>query len=310
MDNLYYDYQSIWHCQNSSGKLKVIKKILKSYLKGYKYQYDNAGNIFIGDFTKNRPCLVAHIDSVFNKKPKNIKLKKGILRSSNGLGADDKCGIITVLEILKINSSINAILTVDEEIGGIGANKIKNNQIKNVNYFIEVDRQGKNDLVDKIGERIANKEFIADIKGLMKKYKFKLSKGAYTDILDLSYTSRISSINLSAGYYNPHTKDEFVILSELQNTINFVMEVLKYTTCKQFKLPELTYTYDKDIDNLDLSYAINEAKDIKTLLDLGAFCNYKDIESLILKAYDVGLNDKKWLELEYYKNDLVNIDKF
>lgn len=298
MNNLYYDYVSLWHCKNSSGKLKRIKKVLKLYLKNYKYEYDNTGNIFIGDFTKNRPCLVAHIDSVFDKKPQHITLKKGILRSATGLGADDKCGIVTILEILKVNSNINAILTVDEEIGGIGASKIQYKQIKNVNYFIEVDRRGKHDLIDKISDVITNKEFIDDIWHLMKKYKFKLNEGVYTDIFDLSYTSRISSINLSAGYYNPHTKNEYVVLSELNNTIEFIKEILKSVECKQFKLPELIYNEN---DNIDFSHSINDTNDIKQLLDISLICDYEDMDSLIYKAYQIGLAERQWQEQEIYK---------
>ena len=104
MKNLYFQYKAIWHCKNPSGNLKQIKKILEPYLKGYKCQYDNIGNIFIGDFEQKNPCIVAHLDSVFNKKPKNIRLNKGILTSKTGIGADDKCGIITILEILKTNN--------------------------------------------------------------------------------------------------------------------------------------------------------------------------------------------------------------
>ena len=74
MNNLYFKYRTIWHCKNNSGKLKQIKKIVKTELKGLQYGEDKKGNIFIGDFSKNLPCLVAHLDSVFDKKPKVIRL--------------------------------------------------------------------------------------------------------------------------------------------------------------------------------------------------------------------------------------------
>lgn len=288
MNKLYSEYKAIWHVKNHSRHLKPIKKILKSYLKGYKYKYDNIGNIFIGDFTAKKPCLVAHLDSVFSESPKGIKLKRGKLTSKTGLGADDKAGIIAILEILKTNKNINAIFTIDEEIGGIGARGIKYEQIKNVQYFIEIDRQGKNDFINKIYcDAIANDDFIKDIKHLIKKYGFNFKDGAYTDILDLSETSNISAINLSSGYYNPHTSKEYVVLSELQNTINFVKAILK-TAQKTYVAPERKYV--DDFENINTDYALKDVYDIKGLIELSNYCDYKDFEMLLWKAYDLGIN--------------------
>jgi len=292
MKNLYLEYKTIWDCKNSSGKLKQIKKVIKKYLHGINYQYDNMGNIFIGDFEKNRPCLIAHLDSVFDKKPKNVRLKKGKIKSDTGLGGDDKCGIIAILEILKTNDDINAIFTVDEEIGGIGARGIKKSQIANVQYFIEIDRRDKNDLANTIyGEQIASYDFLDDIGDLIDKYGFELTDGAYSDVLDLSITSNISSINLSAGYYNPHTKDEYVILKELQNTINFVEEILK-TTTKKYILPEKLLI--NDWDDINIPLCLNDVYDLKGLIDVSYVCDYKDIEILLMKAYELGKKESQY----------------
>ena len=40
----------------------------------------------------------------------------------------------------------------------------------------------------------------------------------------------ISCLNLSCGYYNAHTDSEYTVLSELENCLNFVMEICETVT--------------------------------------------------------------------------------
>ena len=287
MNRLYTEYQSIWDANNPSRRLKLFKRIVKGYLKGYNIRHDNVGNIFIGNFDKTYPCLVAHLDSVFNTAPQNIKNWDGVIISDSGIGGDDKCGIIAILELLKKHDNINAILTVDEEVGGIGASNIKLKDIENVSYFIEIDRQGKSDIVTKIsGYRITANNFIDDISHLLKSYKFKATEGLYTDIYDLAIESSISSINLSCGYYNPHTKNEYVILKELQHTINFINEIL-LTTRKKYKIPlvENSYFTPKPCLYDDSLEYIN---DIDDLIETVKFYGDYTIEDIAKRAYEIG----------------------
>ena len=68
-------------------------------------------------------ALVAHMDTVFTHPAENMFYdeRKGVLWSPEGLGADDRAGVFSILKILQENLRPSVILTTDEEKGGIGA---------------------------------------------------------------------------------------------------------------------------------------------------------------------------------------------
>ena len=132
---LYNNYRAIWNCFNRSGATKTISNIIKGFLKDQQFYEDQAGNILVGNFLQEKPCLVAHIDSVHTKAPSKISLIGDKLSAENGIGGDDKCGIVAILEILKSGADVNAIFTIDEEIGAIGASNLKF-EAGNTNYEI------------------------------------------------------------------------------------------------------------------------------------------------------------------------------
>ena len=279
---LAFNYKDIWECYNSSLRLDAIREVIKPYIKEYPYKIDTWGNILIGDFEKSRPCLIAHLDSVHTKKPRKLRLRKGKLTAKNGIGGDDKCGIVAILELLKTNKNVNAIFTADEEIGGLGVKGLDNAILKNVLYFIEIDRQGKYDIVDVSGlNKIASKEMIDAIKPYMEKYQFETNDGIFTDLNILTKTAKKCGINVSCGYYNPHTKQEYVILKDLQNAINFVNEVLKNVN-QEFIWQEQEFlfsNFEPHIEKL-IDRAIKEGMDDNTL-------------ALMYEAYDIGVDDGK-----------------
>ena len=50
-------------------------------------------------------------------------------------------------------------------------------------------------------------------------------------------------MNLSAGYYNEHTKQEYINLNDLQNTIDKVIEILEdETNRKSYDYQEIDFT--------------------------------------------------------------------
>lgn len=277
VDSLFYDYEKIWRCFNPSKNTVEMSKILEiHFLKRYNHFTDQFGNIFIGDFTQKRPCLVAHIDSVHLKKSTKFNLKGYILSSNNGIGGDDKCGIIAILETLKNQKNVNAIFTVDEEIGGIGAGYIEADILKNVMFFIEIDRRGCEDVIFQSGyNTLASEEFKKDIIPLMKLFGLKENIGTFTDVNILTETAKKSAINLFAGYYEAHTPKEYVSLLHLWKAISFVKLLL---------------------ENLKKEYPL----DIASLYD--KFENYYCIEEIIEEGYYLGMNQKQILLLKeaYY----------
>jgi di/tripeptidase len=227
MKSLYKDYADIWHCHNRSGHLKRIKKVVKSRLDsiGADYHSDNYGNIIVGNFDAVKPCMVAHLDSVHSKGSRAIYFDGDRLSSDNGIGADDKCGIISALECLR-DCDINAVFTVDEEIGCIGADKLDKRIFDKTCFFIEVDRRGNDEVINNLCyPKSTSAEFEQELIPYMENYKLKFGEGTFTDLSEIIPEVKIAGINLCAGYYEAHTVKEYVILSELHQSIEFCKAV-------------------------------------------------------------------------------------
>lgn len=224
-----------------------VKKFLNE--RNIKYDHDFNGNIYsIHNYQK--PILNAHMDTVQDVDDENLarfaKIRKNILSSYGVLGGDDKCGIYIILHLLEKNPlDFNFILTVGEEIGG--GNGIKEvekdlgDEIKKCPYFLTLDRKGCDDILC-----YNNNYGTKDLQEALKKvsddhgFKYKPGTGTFSDANTLS--DYISGANLSVGYYNAHSKDEFVILSDLKNALNYVNTIIKEVK-KGFNKPKKTFTY-------------------------------------------------------------------
>ena len=259
MNKLYLKYEQVWKCANPSRQLDDMIKVLEDYLKDYDYVIDENSNILIGDFEKERACLVAHLDSV-HKKTGRVRKKKHIIYSDEGIGGDDKCGIVAILELLKNNNNVNAILTSDEEIGGIGASNINIEYLKNILYFIEIDRMGNNDVIFESGmNQICSDEMKDELLPILSENGFSENWGSFTDVNILTQSAKKSAINISCGYYNPHTSYEYVNLNHLQHTILTIQEIIS-TIQKSFSWSQsqLNDLYKKSYFSHDLqNYKMN-----------------------------------------------------
>lgn len=171
--------------------------------------------------------LVAHLDTVHEDLPKTITMTDDgfILSSPQGIGGDDRCGVYMVLEVIKkFNCSV--LFCEDEEIGGIGANKFIKSEIAQTldfNYIIEFDRKGKNDAVFYDCDNANFEEFItAEF--------YKTAYGSFSDISILAPFLGVAAVNLSCGYYNAHTKSEYIVIPEMEASIEAACNILASTT--------------------------------------------------------------------------------
>lgn len=214
-------------------------------IKLYHYLlYNNINTIIDDGFVFGKGdipiLLVAHIDTVFDNPPSTLKYDKkdDILYSiEGGIGGDDRCGIYAILEILETHRPY-VLFTEDEEIGCIGAMKAaKKITEHNFKYIIELDRKGNNDCVF---YKCGNKDFIKYIES----FGFKQNYGAYSDISVLAPTWDIAAVNLSCGYYCPHTNLEYIKFEELQNTIKRAKKILNnYNKAKYFNYQDTEQYY-------------------------------------------------------------------
>ena len=174
--------------------------------------------------------LTAHMDTVHKRQCKKISVKKRdgktILSSKDGIGGDDRCGIYMILQIIKeTNLRPYVLFCEDEEIGGVGSKKFcitdYVDDLCDCLFFIELDRANDHDLVYYDDANELFHDFCSDTTG------YKESYGSFSDISNLSPACGVSSVNISCGYYNAHTTDEYVVFEEMEKSIEATIALMK-----------------------------------------------------------------------------------
>jgi hypothetical protein len=169
--------------------------------------------------------LIAHMDTVHITQPTQFYIDKskdpeGYLFASEGIGGDDRCGVYIIMEILK-EIDCHVLFTEDEELGGLGAQKFTQSKIiPDVQFIVEFDRRGKDDAVfyECAGQ---------DFKEFVEQYGFCYNFGSFSDISWVSPYMEIAAVNLSSGYYNAHTKNEYICISDVDSIIERALPLIR-----------------------------------------------------------------------------------
>lgn len=177
--------------------------------------------------------LVCHMDTVHSRPP----TAKEICRNASGsmltaptvgIGGDDRCGIFATMQVLKRNN-VCALFTTDEEIGGKGAKKFVDADLKDRFAFaIEIDRRGRNDAVFYDCDSPEFTKFVLGDKF------YREAQGSYTDICDVCPAYGMAGVNVSSGYYNAHTTSEYISVKDLDQCIAHVEKMVKRWDGKTF----------------------------------------------------------------------------
>ena len=210
-------------CKMSQKELKkhLTKELVKTHGKAY------VGNGYVYAQGTFPVLLVAHMDTVHEKLPNPVlfDVKNGTYSSPQGIGGDDRCGVYMILQIIKrFNCSV--LFCEDEEKGGIGAGKFIETTLAETldfNYAIEFDRRGSNDAVFYDCDNPDFTEFIT-------REFYEKAYGSFSDISTLAPFFGCAAVNLSCGYYNAHSKQEYVVLSEMEASIEAACKILERTT--------------------------------------------------------------------------------
>ena len=191
--------------------------------------------------------LIAHLDTVHQEQVKAICASEGgnILMSPQGIGGDDRCGVYGIVKVYEASEIKPWLLfTCDEEIGARGARAFCESfrvgllpkELDNLKMLIELDRKGKNDAVYYGCE---NPEFEAYIteKGFQTKY------GSFSDISILAPELEVAAVNLSCGYYHPHTTCEYINRRQLKAVIKKVVGMVSDAAKPDFPKYEYMEAY-------------------------------------------------------------------
>lgn len=195
--------------------------------------------------------LVAHLDTVHKSLPSIICYSKDgdYMMSPQGIGGDDRCGVFIILQLLaKLPFKPYVLFTMDEEVGGLGAKAfidyMVEHDIPELKYIVEYDRKGDDDCVF---YSCGNQEFIK----FVEQFGFVESYGTFSDISIIAPEFGVAAVNLSSGYYNPHTEHEYVSLEDMHTIIEKSLKMFN-TDCDSFKYVEkalsfTSYVWEDDI---------------------------------------------------------------
>ena len=225
---------------NEKQMQRFIKFWLKTNVPEAEVTTDKVGNIYVKKgVDESYPCIVSHMDQVQKIHSKDfisLETKDYIFgfspknKRQEGLGADDKVGVWVCLKCLKKFDTIKAVFFVGEEIGCHGSGKCNMKFFDDARFVIQCDRRNGNDLITSIGgwTELCSPEFIQAINP--QQFGYQPENGLITDVGELKDRGlKVSAINLSCGYYEPHTDREFVIKREVINCLRFVEHII--STC-------------------------------------------------------------------------------
>jgi putative aminopeptidase FrvX len=233
---------------------KMVKYLMGelSQMDGIEVVCDEHKNIYVTKGTLDEgeyyPMFISHTDTVHNLVDEIIVKEEYLLRpytfgkdfgneqvlclkaydkddNPTGIGGDDKCGIYICLELLRQLDKVKIALFVSEETGCHGSKMVNLDFLKDVGYCVQYDAPG-----DHLISHSCWGTTLFDIDGeFFDKSHRAISEGfgnemlvqahPYTDIMIMKQKSDLSCINMSCGYYNMHTSNEFVCISDVERSI-------------------------------------------------------------------------------------------
>ena len=195
------------------------------------------------------PCVISHTDTVHNIDTINIseemlpnaqdELKlsyKAYNDQGNptGIGGDDKCGVFACLTLLKELPNLKAAFFVSEETGCHGSMKANEDFFQNVGYGIQFDAPENWMITEKcFGQVLFDRdtEFFEKCDKVltegMDNSLMQYMVHPYTDVYALRSKFDFSCINISIGYYNYHTKNEYVVVEDVFNGIEMGRKMIE-----------------------------------------------------------------------------------
>ena len=236
--------KKLYAIHSPSGKEDKMIKFLISYIKSLpgdiKLGKDSFGNIYAwkGE-SKAYPCIVAHLDQVQRIHSKDFKAIEtrdiifGYSPSNNnieGIGGDDNNGILMALEALKKYDCLKVVFFKEEETGCRGSQNCMMSFFDDCRFVIQCDRKGNSDFITSIGcTDLCSEKFIQDVDP--EKWGYKEEQGMMTDVETLKENGlSVSAVNISCGYWNPHTDEEVSVKRDIEKCWKLVQHIIEDCT--------------------------------------------------------------------------------
>tara|TARA_R110000822_G_scaffold35946_2_gene101171 strand:- start:446 stop:1252 length:807 start_codon:yes stop_codon:yes gene_type:complete len=216
--------------------------------KGYLYEVDDMGNLYVTKgISEHYPLVLAHTDSVHEIE--EMVVKEEYLPNSQGedrlalkaytkdgglptgIGGDDKAGVFICLQLLEKFDVIKGFFPVAEETGCHGSRGAKEEFFKDVGYAIQFDSTENDTMsLSLMGVKLFEEEseFFNKTRNIILEHGFtEWRHHPYTDTMVLKERFNFACLNFAAGYYNYHTRNEYVVVEDVKNSINLGENVIK-----------------------------------------------------------------------------------
>jgi len=278
-------------------KESKMVEFLVNYLtiEGYDWNRDEYNNVYVTKGTLDEgefyPMFISHTDTV-HELIDQINVKEEYLvrpytfgkdfgteqslclkaydndENPTGIGGDDKCGIFICLELLQKLNKVKVAFFVSEETGCHGSKMVDTEFLKDVGYCVQYDAPGDHlisySCFGTILYDMDGKFFKTALSSITKSFgnEMLVQSHPYTDIMMIKQKSDLSCLNMSCGYYNMHTKNEFVCLDDVERAITAGLNLVKDLGLQKYEFkydpvkPKSQYDFDhtKEEDECEVIY--------------------------------------------------------
>lgn len=196
--------------------------------------------------------LCAHVDTVRNThcdEPVVLAELNGTIFNENGiLGGDDRAGVAGCIAISRMYSTKPYLLfTNGEERGSTGMHEFLSTRLiephlPSIYTVVSLDRAGHNEYVN------YSIPIPEDLECRLLTLGYTQKNGSYSDGMQISSAYSIAYANLSIGYNDQHTANEFVLIesyvSAIRRAAAFIISIdKKYTVDKPVYTPYKYYAH-------------------------------------------------------------------
>jgi hypothetical protein len=134
------------------------------------------------------------------------------------------------LKALEYFDVVKCAFFVEEEIGCGGSSVANFEWFNDCRFVLQCDRRNGNDLITQASwTELCSEDFLQATN--YQAFGYVPTTGMLTDVLTLKESGvNVSMLNISCGYYEPHTDREVTIFEELENCRDFVFNIIENCT--------------------------------------------------------------------------------
>jgi hypothetical protein len=139
-----------------------------------------------------------------------------------------------MLQILEKKPHLSFIFSTQEECGGKIRSIMESENLESLPYGLIFDRKGTGDIIG-TENGYCDEDLENVIHQTAKQYGYESTYGIYSDCDALSEV--LPCVNLSCGYFAPHTDKEYTEWKSLLNALRCALDVLSNTPIVRYTLP-------------------------------------------------------------------------